>query len=260
MLEPEEGEEKERPRFPPPTREQVGKRALCLHALVIRSRFEYLFRLFPDQGAPELQGLPPRVQTLIDWMANQRLSPHLSAAEQAVFAKPLGKWEPQEVLDGSWRKESLGILLWALNQIDTLPPYDQEFPDDVHLEYLGWLRPISEFTSRVRLRPSQEIGAARDISGLWHWRSRTTQLQRERVKLPKAYDVKMIIRMAAEKAYEQAAIPRPVGGDFPAFGKAYARLREQEYSLATSIAVERHFALNWLCGYSEDWDQTPTDT
>jgi len=260
MLEPDRGEGKEQPRFPPPTREQVGKRALCLHALVIRSRFEYLCRLFPDQAAPELQGLPSRVLALTDWMAKQGLSAHLSTAEQTVFAKPLGRWNQQEVLDGSWRKESLGILLWALSQIDDLPPYDQEFPDDIHLEHLGWLRPLSEFMSRVRSRPYQEISAAREISELWHWRSRTTQLQRERVKLPKAYDLKMIIRMAADRAYEQGAIPRPVGGDFPAFGKAYARLREQEYSLATSIAMERHLALNWLCGYSEDWDQAPTDT
>ena len=48
--------------------------------------------------------------------------------------------------------------------------------------------------------------------------------------------------------------------DFPAFGKAYRNLSEDEYEQATSIAMERHLALNWLCGYDSDWDETPTDT
>lgn len=31
---------------------------------------------------------------------------------------------------------------------------------------------------------------------------------------------------------------------------------------ATSIIMERHFALNWLCGMAPGnrWDETPTDT
>jgi hypothetical protein len=40
-------------------------------------------------------------------------------------------------------------------------------------------------------------------------------------------------------------IPTPIGDDFPAFGKAYRDLTNEEYSQATSIAVEGHGAL-WL--------------
>lgn len=38
------------------------------------------------------------------------------------------------------------------------------------------------------------------------------------------------------------------------------RQEEGDYSEMTSIAIERHYALNWLCGYAEDWDSVPTET
>ena len=68
-----------------------------------------------------------------------------------------------------------------------------------------------------------------------------------------------IIAMACAQAKEQGDF-EPIGGDFPVRGKAYRDLSEDEYNQATSIAMERHRALNWLCGYSTDWDRVPTDT
>ena len=43
---------------------------------------------------------------------------------------------------------------------------------------------------------------------------------------------------------------------------SYRDLTDEEWSSIRSIAFERHFALNWLCGYAPDnrWDETPTDT
>lgn len=64
----------------------------------------------------------------------------------------------------------------------------------------------------------------------------------------------------ADGALEAGDAPEVIGTDFPAFGKAYVELDADEYAVTTSIAQERHFALNRLCGYSRDWDKTPTDT
>jgi hypothetical protein len=35
---------------------------------------------------------------------------------------------------------------------------------------------------------------------------------------------------------------------------------DSEWSEMTSIARERQYGLNWMCGYSSDWDDVPTDT
>jgi hypothetical protein len=67
---------------------------------------------------------------------------------------------------------------------------------------------------------------------------------------------------AAPRAAAGGHIPAPIDEDFPAFGRAYRDLSPEQWSLANSIAVERHFALNWLCGHARGnrWSATPTDT
>ncbi len=68
--------------------------------------------------------------------------------------------------------------------------------------------------------------------------------------------------MAAEKAAEDGLFDRAIEGDFPAHGRSYAQLTADEWSAVSSIAMERHKALNWLCGYApgNKWEDTPTDT
>jgi hypothetical protein len=45
-----------------------------------------------------------------------------------------------------------------------------------------------------------------------------------------------------------------------AYDKPDRALDADEYAAVTSSAAERHYALNWLCGYASDWDRVPTDT
>jgi hypothetical protein len=53
-----------------------------------------------------------------------------------------------------------------------------------------------------------------------------------------------------------------IADDYPAKGKAYRDLNTEEWAEVRSVTVERHFTLNWLCGYAplNDWDRTPTGT
>jgi hypothetical protein len=71
-----------------------------------------------------------------------------------------------------------------------------------------------------------------------------------------------IVRVAAHAARERADVHLLIGDDFALKGKSYAELSLEEWSEVRSISIERHRALNWLCGYSprNDWDTTPTDT
>ena len=81
-------------------------------------------------------------------------------------------------------------------------------------------------------------------------------------ELPGGMTVEQMLRLTSQKAADEGFIPRPIDGDFPALGKAYRDLSPTEFSIATSIAVERHRAFNWLCGYAPGnrWTETPTDT
>ncbi len=156
------------------------------------------------------------------------------------------------VVDAVWRGEALGTLLWALQLIE-LPPYDQPFdPEQVAAAGL----------EEAELRAAEEIELERDSARLWHWRARTTGLQAAgALELPERYSTfDQLIAATAMRGYEQGVLPAPMRGDFRAYGKVYRHLAPEQHAEAHSVAVERHQALNWLCGAGETWDEVPLDT
>jgi hypothetical protein len=156
------------------------------------------------------------------------------------------------VVDAVWRGEALGTLLWALQLLE-LPAYDEPFdPEEVAAAALD----------EADLRDAEEIELERDSARLWHWRARTTSLQEAgTLELPERYATfDQLIAATAMRGYEQGVLPAPMRGDFRAYGKVYRHLTPEQHAEAHSIAVERHYALNWLCGEGETWDDVPLDT
>lgn len=240
-----------------PSEEAVAKRALCLAAFVMRGDFESVFQDISDPRVRDVQ--EKMTEELGRWISEEGLAVSQSDNEKLLFSKPLGAWDRQDSTNAGWRTESLGTLLWALSFFEELPPYDEGFDQKVVITQVGIGKPMEDFLRKARLRERWEIDRARDVAELWHWRSRTTQIQEEGVKPPKL-TFPQIIKIAAEEAYKEESIPKPIENDFPVFGKSYKDLSEEEYAEVSSIAVERHFALNWLSGYSQNWDEIPTDT
>ncbi len=189
--------------------------------------------------------------------------------EECAFAQAsiLGVNEEQQVRL-SLAVEAAACLLWALNLTDQLPPPD-EAADPVLLK----LVPSSElrrFIDGATLRPAEEIDGARNVAELWHWRSRTREL-REAGNAPaeddqlgrlgiKSYDD--IVRTTAKMANEKGLLEQMMDEDFAVCGRAYRDLPSDQWSEIRSLSLERHRALNWLCGYASggDWAKTPTDT
>jgi hypothetical protein len=156
------------------------------------------------------------------------------------------------VVDAVWRGEALGTLLWALQLLE-LPAYDQPFDaEEVAAVQLD----------DADLRGGEELELERDSARLWHWRARTTGLQAAgALELPERYATfDQLIAATAMRGFEQGVLPAPMRGDFRAYGKVYRHLSPEQHAEAHSIAVERHHALNWLCGAGETWDDVPLDT
>jgi hypothetical protein len=156
------------------------------------------------------------------------------------------------VVDAVWHGEAVGTLLWALQLLE-LPAYDQPFDaEEVAAVELD----------DADLRGGDELELERDSARLWHWRARTTGLQAAgALELPERYATfDQLIAATAMRGYEQGVLPAPMRGDFRAYGKVYRHLSPEQHAEAHSIAVERHHALNWLCGAGETWDDVPLDT
>ena len=193
-----------------------------------------------------------------------RLKAKLSPSERKLFYG--SEITHRQRADASWRLEAFQVLLWALGQLSVLPPFDTLAEREDVKRF-----PPPEMTasfSGATLISSSVIDKARDVAELWHWRSRTRQLiergdtlsRRLQTREVKSFDD--IVRLAVRKAHDDGVIPPPIDDDFPALGKAYRALTADEWAMVASITRERHFALNWLCGYApgNQWDRTPTDT
>jgi hypothetical protein len=156
------------------------------------------------------------------------------------------------VVEAVWQAEGLGVLLWALGRLG-LPPYDLAFDHD---------RLLAVSIDGAALRPAAEIEHARETARLWHWRARTSALQKEgALQLPERWQsFDQLIAATVMRGHERGLLPRPLRGDFPAFGTVYRDLSPEQRTEAESIAWERHRALNWLCGLGASWDDVPTHT
>jgi len=167
----------------------------------------------------------------------------------------------------SWRSECMIMLMWALGLYDRWPPIDKETAPEI----AGALpRGKAAFEKMPELLPAEEIDKKRDLIELWHWRQRTRQLVEMGEVFPATEKSKAaglgtfddVVRLTARESFKDGQLPEIKDEDFVFLGKPFRDLTDEEYSLATSIIMERHHALNWLCGYAPEnfWDLTPTET
>lgn len=241
-------------KYPHPSQEVIAKRAICIAAIIARGDLE----LSIQKNSEGIDSGKDFVNKTKNWFKEHGVADALSTDERILLEKPVGSWSAQDCVNASWRAESLGLMLWALSLIDAIPSYDKEF-NVVELNKIILNGPIDIFYKKCHLRHKEELEKARDVAEFWHWRSVTTRLIGEG-KVPHDLDINKVIKTSAESAHAELGLSKPVDDDVVLFGKPYKKLESQEYSLATSIALERHFALNWLNGYSNDWDKTPTNT
>src|SRR5450432_1216109 len=95
--------------------EEAITRALCLAAVVTRAHAEYLIGsgepgpVFVELMGVEVKDAPSRIDR---WISQEGLKVDLSPQEQLWMSLPVGKWSEQRILNASWRRECLTVLLW----------------------------------------------------------------------------------------------------------------------------------------------------
>jgi hypothetical protein len=238
------------------TQEEVGRRALALIALTYRVTTDSLVRTDPDKSGRWAEIL----DQLRGWVANQGIEPHLSPAERDALAQPLGKIADDTLFELSWRLQALVAVLWALHKIEPMPTYAESYSADALHPLMPFGRPVSEFLATIRLRTEEELVAERHRAEFWNWRAQTELLRRHSTQPPPGDTFETVIARAAQTALEDEVVAEVKDGDVVCHGQAYRALSEEVFADAASTAQERHLALNWICGYADDWDDTPTDT
>ncbi len=233
-----------------PNADEVARRMLCLDMLQHRRDAEEAFLKSPSED--ELSEREDDVEAMLSFLRESGLWEFLSDEEIRAFETPLGEWKDEQYIDATWRVESLAVITWALGMIKRLPGFDEpveaETLEDV-LDIDNW----ADLVANAVLRDRDEIERARDIAALWDWRAQVGTPPYEEP------EDEAEIAEEAKSAQEAGLISTLAQGDLVARGKPYSELNEDELEELASIALERHYALNWLCGFSDDWDNVPTD-
>lgn len=191
----------------------------------------------------------------------------LTPKERELSETTLITMTEQQQIDASWAVEGMAMLAWALGVLPELPAWDVQVEPSL-LDAIPNPTALAAFRAGVTLRSPEELERARGAAELWHWRSRTRELQEsgfalpDELKKPGISSLDDIVRLTAAHAFAEGTIPRAIDGDFPARGEAYRALSDDAWHEVRSIAVERHRALEWLAGNAPDdaWDEAPTDT
>lgn len=228
----------------PPPVGRVVRRAFCLSAVVCRS---FIDEHHQDETCRSLHG------QMRSWLSEVGADPELEPWESAALSQPLGQLDMQTRVDGSWASEGLAIIGWALRRYD-LPPHDVCVDPRALTNAFDFLQPdAAAFVGVASLRSIEEIqtGAARAFAV--HWRLRQFSLSREHM------DFVAFARTAwfGPLNIEGIALAE---SDLSVGGVPIARAAADAIRTASSIAIERHKAFNWLLGYDEIYSEVDTST
>jgi hypothetical protein len=148
-----------------PSARDAADRALILYALVRRATIEAIVEESNDQvRRRQAEGARQETQR---WLERESLTRALTDTERMLFDAETAAWPAEAIADGMWRKEALGVLLWALRALPALPTISQEFEvEDLNaaIEAAG---SVSVFRATARLRDPGDIEAAWREADTW---------------------------------------------------------------------------------------------
>lgn len=250
-------------------------RALCLGALLVRGTIESAIQLSPSQGDAQAYG--SLANRLSGWLNEQDFTALFTASELEALSQHPGGWGTSEHEAHAGRVEGLGVLLWALSELDRLPPVNQPIPLPDLEVLIGWpasasFNPTSarldsfphnsfaQLAAGTELRLAAAIKGERVTAECWNWRTQVAALQRTHTPAPNGQPYELMIAIAAEEAHTASAITRPVRNDFGLDGRPFGALPEIEQLKIARIVAARRTALHWISGYATDWDSISVRT
>jgi len=242
----ERDDDEDEPEIEPPSPQRVARRALALAAVAGRALLE--------QEDPSNSGVEETRQRINLWVDTVGLRDELEPDEEKLLRQGLGKPLQQEAINGCWRLEGLCVLAWALGKFQ-VPPHDQTVEPPALLKAMHILdAPAAKaLIATPTVRPIDELKAMADRLLAVHWRLRQFRLDGKKIDdwQSKAKNAWFPLNVDG--------IPM-VDGDLALCGDAIINAPEDAFHLASSIAQERHQAINWLAGDAEVYSETDTPT
>jgi hypothetical protein len=149
-----------------PSASEASDRALVLYAFSRRGTIEFVVSEAGGEPSRVVQAERARAET-DRWLERESVEPALTELERRLLESPSGSWPAEAIADAMWRKEALGVLLWALEHIENLPPYGEEFPQKSLDEAITRYGSVASFRSQGNLRPDDQVERAWMEADAW---------------------------------------------------------------------------------------------
>lgn len=213
----------------PPAIDRVARRLIVVAACAARSLAEA-----DGDHLAEARG------ALLDWVEGTGAAVELEPWEATLLAAAPGGVDERDRIDGSWRTEGAAVLAWSLGLVD-LPPPDQVSDPGVVFAAIGLaaVDATEDAIGRASARADAAIEVLRRQLLTVHWR-----LVEHRLR-PGPIDLAAVATQHSWGPLTVEGLPL-VDGDLAIGGRPVAEADPEDVGRATSIAMERHRAVNWL--------------
>lgn len=242
----------------------VADRLVALAAVARRAFFESgLPDVEWDEDEDDPEDLPDDAETerydLAAWLRDEGVDRALTADERAIIETPVGGLDPDAAARASWAAEALVALGWGAGLLPDLPPFDR--PADARAALAALPEPwdkTAPLRASIRLRSDEDAAAGRELAELWFWRAGVEGVRRS-ASPADARELRAVIRETADEAVAAGLLDTLVHGDFPAQGKPVSALPDAALDELAALSAARLRALNWLCGFGDDWESVPLE-
>lgn len=137
-----------------------------LYALVRRGYVEHVIAASEGDLTRIAQGAAAAKETQ-RWLERESLNDAVTEVEQRLFEAESGSWPRAAIDDALWRKEALGVLLWGLEHLESIPAYEVEFNQQALDEAITRYGSVSSFRANGRLRVEDQVEAAWVEADAW---------------------------------------------------------------------------------------------
>jgi hypothetical protein len=149
-----------------PSVREISDRALVLYAFIRRATIEHLLTEWANEPSRVAQAEGARVET-DRWLRREDLRDAVDDVERRLLAAPSGSWPREAIVDGEWRHEALGTLLWGLRHLEALPAYDVDFDREAVETAITRYGSVDAFRVEGSLRPAAELDRAWGEADAW---------------------------------------------------------------------------------------------
>lgn len=233
---------------------EILHRALLMAALSVRFSIEYSMKHTSLLYNKDIETIAQMSNVI---SRTKHFRDLLTRNEKVLTEVNVGEWASEIITQISWYSESAGMLLWGVQQITKLPPFDEPFSFEVLNNYfkdistLSWMIPFSE--KNVSLRNVEEIMEIEtQYEALFQRCIYSHAIRHKNKKIP---------TNPYEEIFHFSKMGLPVGdsGDIIVFKHEFCDLTEQEEKVFLPIITSRLQAIEWMMKPSYAWDDVSID-